>query len=184
MRETNRYSAIHSGIRELNFCGTDFNPDVHSLSWEFLISRHYGGVIILPSSNEKGFEIAKYSSSVVDVKDDGVTVDDLWDCTKEHYGLTAATGIIGAASIPIKKIKLGHYVAPGSSKYTNLSSHIGVKFFPRAVLRSGSASAKAAKATFGTIRVFGIIGRALPFAAIGLAVYDIISIGQCVYKKS
>ena len=82
-----------------------------------------------------------------------------------------------------KKIKLGHKVAPGSSKYTNLSSHIGWKFFPRATLRSGSMSANAAKSTFGTIRVFGIIGRALPFAAVGLAVFDVISIGQCVYKK-
>ncbi len=44
-------------------------------------------------------------------------------------------------------------------------------------------SANAAKSTFGTIRVFGIIGRALPFAAVGLAVFDVISIGQCVYKK-
>jgi len=132
---------------------------------------------------KKGFEIVKYSSSVADIKDDGITVDELWDCTKEHYGLTAAAGIVGATSIPIKKIKLGYRVAPGSSKYTNLSSHIGVKFFPRAILRSGSTSAKVAKATFGTIRVFGIIGRALPFAAIGLAVYDVISIGQCVYKK-
>lgn len=183
MRETGIYGAVHTGIRELNFCRTDFNPDVGSLKWELLISKRYGGTIILPSSNEKGFEIVKYSSSVADIKDDSVTVDDLWDCTKEHYGLTAATGIIGAASIPIKKIKLGYRVARNSSPYTNLTSHIGVKFFPRAILRSGSTSANAAKATFGTIRVFGIIGRALPFAAIGLAVYDIISIGQCVYKK-
>jgi len=184
MRETNRYSAIHSGIRELNFCGTDFNPNIHSLSWELLISRHYGGAIFLPSNNEKGFEIVKYSSSVADIKDNGVTVDDLWSCTKEHYGLTAATGLLATASIPIKKMKLGYgFVPPGASQYTNISSHIGVKFFPRAVLRSGSVSAKVAKSTFGTIRVFGIIARALPFSAVGLAVYDIISIGQCIYKK-
>lgn len=183
MRETSVYDAVYTGIRELNFCGADFNPNVSSLAWEILISKRYGETIIFPSSNNDGFEIIKNSSSVADINDDGVTVDDLWDCTKEHYGLTAATGVIGAASIPIKKIKLGYRVARNSSKYTNLSSHIGVKFFPRAVLRSGSTSAKAAKATFGTIRVFGIIGRALPFAAIGLAVYDIISIGQCVYKK-
>jgi len=183
MRETNRHSAIYAGIRDLKFCGTDFNPNISSLSWEILISKRYGATIFLPSNNEKGFEIVKYSSSVADIKDDGVTVDDLWDCTKEHYGLTASTGIIGAASIPIKKIKLGHKVAFGSSQYTNLTSHYGNKFFPRARLRSGSTSGRAAKATFGTIRVFGIIGRALPFAAVGLAVFDIISIGQCVYKK-
>ncbi len=183
MRETGICNAIYTGLVDLKRCGTTFNPNVGALMGELHRTTHYGGTIILPSNNNKGFETAKYSSSIADIKDGGVTVDDLWDCTKEHYGLTAAAGIIGAASIPIKKIKLGHYVAPGSSKYTNLSSHIGVKFFPRAVLRSGSTSAKVAKATFGTIRVFGIIGRALPFAAIGLAVYDIISIGQCVYKK-
>jgi len=183
MREMGIYGAAHTGIRELNFCRTDFNPDVGSLARELIISKRYGGIILLPSSSEKGFETIKYSYSVADVKDDGVTVDDLWDCTKEHYGLTAAAGIIGAASIPIKKIKLGHKVAPGSSQYTNLSSHIGWKFFPRATLKSGTISASVAKSTFGTIRVFGIIGRALPFAAIGLAVFDVISIGQCVYKK-
>jgi len=120
---------------------------------------------------------------MADVGDDGVTVDDLWECTKEHYGLTAAAGIMGAASIPVKKIKLGYWIAPGTSKYTNLTSHFGYQFFPRAKLRAGSASARVAKNTFGTIRVFGIIGRALPFSAMGLAVFDIISIGQCVYKK-
>ncbi len=138
----------------------------------------------LPSSNEKGFEIVKYSALDVEVKDDGVTVDDLWECTKEHYGLTAATGVIGAASIPIKKIKLDYRVHPGASEYTSLSSHIGLKFSPRTNFRSGSASANAAKRVFGMTRVFGIIGRALPFSAVGLAVFDAISIGQCVYKKN
>jgi len=67
MRETNRFSAIHSGIRELNFFGTDFNPDVHSLSWEPLISRHYGGTIFLPSNNGNGFETVKYTRDVIDL---------------------------------------------------------------------------------------------------------------------
>ncbi len=183
MRETGICNAIYSGLMDLRICGTTFNPNIGALMGELHRTTHYGGTIILPSSNKNGFETVKYISSVADIKDDGVTVDDLWSCTKEHYGLTAVTGIIGAASIPIKKIKLGHKVAFGSSQYTNLTSHYGNKFFPRARLWSGSATARAAKATFGTIRVFGIIGRALPFAAIGLAVFDVISIGQCVYKK-
>ena len=182
MKETSTYSAVYSGIRELKICSTDFNPNISSLAWEVLISKRYGGTIILPSSNEKGFETVNYSASETDIKDDAV--DDLWGCTKEHYGLTAATGLLATASIPVKKIKLGHKVAPGSSKYTNLSSHIGWKFFPRATLQSRSISANVAKRTFGTIRVFGIIGRALPFSAVGLAVFDIISIGQCVYKNN
>jgi len=185
MRETtNVYGAIYTGIRELNVCGTDFNPNINSLAWELMISKHYGGTVFLPSSNEKGFEIVKYSSSEANIKDNGVTVDDLWECTKEHYGLMAATGLFATASIPLNKIKLGYMVPPGVSKYTSLSSHIGVKFFPRTNLRSGSVSANAARRVFGTTRVFGIIGRALPFAAVGLAVFDAISIGQCVYKKN
>ena len=184
MRETNVFHAVHTGIMDLKFCGSDFNPNINELAWELMISRHYGGAIFLPSSNEKGFEMVKYSALDVEVRDNGVTVDDLWECTKEHYGLTAATGIIGAASIPIKKIKLGYGVHGSASKYTNLSSHIGLKFFPRINLRPGSVPANTAKRVFGTTRVFGIIGRALPFAAVGLAVFDAISIGQCVYKKN
>ncbi len=103
MRGTCVYAAIYTGIRDLKFCDADFNPNISSLAWELMISRHHGGAIFLPSSNEKGFETVKYSASVADIKDDGVTADDLWDCTKEHYGLTAAAGIVGAASIPIKK---------------------------------------------------------------------------------
>jgi len=184
MRETGIYEAIHTGVMDLKSCGTFFCPDVGFLARELLHSEHYGGTIILPSNNRSGFEAVKYLASDFDIKDKGVTVDDLWECTKEHYGLTAATGLFTTASIPIQKIKLGHKIAFGSSKYTNISSHIGLKFFPRTNLRSGSMPANVAKRMFGTTRVFGIIGRALPFAAIGLAVFDAISIGQCVYKKN
>lgn len=185
MKETaNMCGAIFTGIRELGICGTEFNPDIGSLAWELMISKQYGGIIFLPSSNKKGFETVKYLATESDIKDNGITVDDLWECTKEHYGLTAVTGLFATASIPINKIKLGHIVYPGASKYTNLSSHIGLKFFPRTNLRSGSVSANVAKRVFGTTRVFGIIGRALPFAAVGLAVFDAVSIGQCVYKKN
>ncbi|WP_394754190.1 hypothetical protein, partial [Crenothrix sp.] len=78
---------------------------------------------------------------------------------------------------------LGRPHALGSSKYTNLISHYGLKFFPMARLPHGSAAARVAKGTFGTIRVFGIVGRALPFVAVGLAVYDAISIGMCAYEE-
>ena len=184
MRETSICQAIHAGVIDLRFCGTTFSPNIGALIVEIHRTAHYGGTIILPSNNKNGFETIKYSASEADIKDDGITVNDLWECTKEYYGLTLATGIIGTASIPIKKIKLGHKIAFGSSEYTNLSSHIGLKFFPRTNLRSGSVPANAAKRMFGTTRVFGIIGRALPFAAVGLAVFDAISIGQCVYKKN
>jgi len=182
---TNVHSALYARIRELNFCGTDFDPDVSELAWELVKTKHKGGTIILPSNNDKGFDIQTYAASTADIKkNDGVTVDDLWDCTKEHYGLIATTSIFSTAAIPIKKITLGYKVYPGASPYTNISSHIGLKFFPRTNLRTGSVAANAAKATFGTIRVFRIVGRALPFAAVGLAVFDVISIGQCVYEKN
>lgn len=51
-----------------------------------------------------------------------------------------------------------------------------------AKLPHGSAAAHVAKSTFGTIRVFGIVGRALPFFAVGLAVFDAVSIGMCAYE--
>jgi len=184
MRETGICNAIYSGLMDLRICGTTFAPNIGALMGELHRTTHYGGIIILPSSNTNGFETVKYSALDVEIKDDGITVDDLWECTKEHYGLTAVTGLFTAASIPINKIKLGHIVYPGANKYTNLSSHIGLKYFPRTNLRSGSVSANTAKRIFGTTRVFGIIGRALPFVAVGLAVFDVISIGQCVYKKN
>ncbi len=184
MRETGICNAIYSGLMDLRICGTRFNPNIGALMERLHRTTHDGGTIILPSSNNNGFEIVKYSASDIDIKDDSVTVDKLWECTKEHYGLTAVTGLFATASIPIKKIKLGHIVYPGASKYTNLSSHIGLKFFPRTNLQPGSVSANTAKRVFGTTRVFGIIGRALPFLAVGLAVFDAISIGQCVYKKN
>lgn len=109
------------------------------------------------------------------------TIDDLWKCTQEHYGLTAATLIIGAAGIPISKIAVGAWVLSGSSKTTNLASLIGMRFFPRTLIRQPTM-ARMAKATFGTVRVFGVIGRGIPFVAAGLAIFDLVSIGKCAYE--
>ncbi len=109
------------------------------------------------------------------------TAEDLWKCTKEHYGLTAATMITGAAGIPISKIAVGTWVHVGSSRTTNLASLIGMRFFPRTLIRQPTM-ARMAKATFGTVRVFGIIGRGIPFVAAGLAVFDLVSIGKCAYE--
>lgn len=111
------------------------------------------------------------------------TLDELWKCTQQHYGLTAATVITGAAGIPISKIAVGTWVHAGSSKTTNLASLIGMRFFPRTLIRQPTM-ARMAKATFGTVRVFGIIGRGIPFVAAGLAVFDLISIGKCAYEAS
>ena len=69
----------------------------------------------------------------------------------------------------------------GSSRTTNLASLIGMRFFPRTLIRQPTA-ARMAKATFGTVRVFGVIGRGIPFVAAGLAVFDLVSIGLCAYE--
>ena len=109
------------------------------------------------------------------------TFETLWSCTKDHYGLTVATALTAAAGIPISKVAVGTWVHAGSSKTTNLASLIGMRFFPRTLIRQPTV-ARMAKATFGTVRVFGVIGRGIPFVAAGLAVFDLVSIGLCAYE--
>ncbi|WP_248803653.1 hypothetical protein [Pseudomonas sp. MWU13-2100] len=140
-------------------------------------------VMLLPapigSINSTHYQILRATHSAPRVPD--TTLDDLWACTQEHYGLTAAAAITGAAGIPISKTAVGAWVHVGSSKTTNLASYIGWRFFPRALIRQPTA-ARMAKATFGTVHVFGIIGRGIPFVAAGLAVFDLVSIGLCAYE--
>lgn len=109
------------------------------------------------------------------------TFETLWSCTKEHYGLTAATAIVSTAGIPISKTAVGTWVHTGSSKTTNIASLIGMRFFPRTLIRQPTV-ARFTKATFGTVRVFGVIGRGIPFVAAGMAVFDLVSIGLCAYE--
>lgn len=185
MQEVNAFSAVRQGLWDYNRMNR-FNKiecSIGLLAMDIERAKHRGASIILPANNSKGYEIVQHHTPPIEIRDNSVTVEDLWDCTKQHYGLTIATGFSSVGAIPIKKSMLGHYVHPGSSKYTNIVSHMGTKFFPRAKLKHGSTSARIAKSAFGTVRIFGIVGRALPFAAVGLAVFDIISIGQCVYQK-
>ncbi|BBA34425.1 uncharacterized protein sS8_2473 [Methylocaldum marinum] len=186
MNQMSLSHAVHLGVEKINRAGTVFKPDTPRLVADFHMSSGTSGVIALSSESghkvsRQGYELVKFSTPNVPTLE--VTVDDIWACAKEHYGLAAATAVAGAGGIPISKLLLGHRWAPGSSKYTNLVSHFGHKFFPMATLPYGSTAARVAKSTFGTIRVFGVIGRALPFAAVGLAVYDVISIGMCAYEE-
>lgn len=177
--------AIYLGLHEINRGGTCFNPDIASLNADLSNSIGRSGIIaFVPEGrlggNHPGYDLAELSPP--DVSDIDTTMNDIWECAKEHYGLTTATLVTGAGGIPISKLRLGHKVYPGSSKYTNLISHFGLKFFPMTTLPHSSMAARVAKNAFGTIRVFGIVGRALPFAAAGLAVIDAISIGACAYE--
>lgn len=179
--------AAHLGINKINRRGTAFKPNMAWLLTDLMMSPDTrGGVIALPAedgfnSHHKGYDLITLSTPEVPSLD--ITVDGIWSCAKEHYGLTAAAVAAGVGSIPISKIRLGYPVLWGSSKYVNLTSHLGHKFFPMATLPHRSTAARVAKSTFGTIRVFGIVGRTLPFAAVGLAVYDAISIGMCAYEE-
>jgi len=180
MQELSLNEAILLGKRELNKSGVLFNPNSVTLTTDFILPPNYSGALALPANNKNGYEILLSTTPTIQIPN--TTFENLWECTKQHYGITAVTGLAGAGSIPLDKIKLGYWVAPNSSKTTNISSHLGVKFFPRAKLPHGSHVAKIAKAAFGTVRVFGIIGRAMPFVAIGLAVFDMTSIGLCAYE--
>ncbi len=178
--------AVYLGVDKMNRSGTAFKPDIPRLIADLRMSSGTSGIIAMPAEgvqkiNRQGYELVKLSTP--DVPSLEITVDDLWTCAKEHYGLTAATAAAGIGGIPIKKVRLGYPLALGSSKYTNLASHFGYKFFPMATLPHRSVAARVAKNAFGTIRVFGIVGRALPFVAVGLAVYDAISIGMCAYEE-
>ena len=176
--------AVQLGLNRINHNGIVFNPNVTSLLIDFRVPSGLSGVVALPPENgqsRKGYELVKLSAPVTPTPD--VTVDDLWACAKEHFGLTATAAALGAGGIPINKLRLGYPIHPKSSKYTNLVSHFGIKFFPMAKLPPGSAGARIAKNAFGTIRVFGVIGRTIPYVAVGLAVFDVISIGMCAYEE-
>jgi len=136
--------------------------------------------IAIPKPGRVGYELLKFSTPDIALPD--TTLDSLWSCAKEYYGITALTAVTGVGGIPISKLTLGHGIWLGAGKKTNLISHYGLKFFPMAKLPPATI-AQMAKSTFGTIRIFGIVGRASPYVALGLAVYDVVSIGLCAYKE-
>lgn len=184
MKEIPLSFAVRRSLTQINQRGTVFRPNVATLIMDLQASAGLSGVAAFLPEDErslKGYDLVRWSAA--NTPTPPITLDDLWACAKEHYGLTATAAALGIAGIPISKLRLGHHWAPGSSKYTNLVSHLGVKFFPMAKLPPGSTAARLAKSTFGTIRVFGIIGRTVPFVAVGLAVFDIISIGICAYEE-
>lgn len=183
MQESDLHTAIMRSQFELQGNGIDFGS---TSSMAFHLGNTMTScpaVMVLPDSpgwpRGAGYQLLKPIHADSSVPN--TTFDELWKCTQQHYGLTAATIFTGAAGIPISKIAVGTWVHVGSSKTTNLASLIGMRFFPRTLIRQPTV-ARMAKATFGTVRVFGIIGRGIPFVAAGLAVFDLISIGKCAYE--
>lgn len=115
MKESNIHDAVFWGQWELN-CYNRNNKMACStaqLAMELKHSNRYGATFVLPANNRKGYELVHQEKKTILLEKDGITIDDLWDCTKEHYGLTAATTFATAVQIPIKKTTLGHQVAPG-----------------------------------------------------------------------
>jgi len=171
---------INFGIKKLEKSGLKIEIKKSSLINNFSLSKNECGAIAIPKPGRVGYELLKFSTPDIALPD--TTLDSLWSCAKEHYGITALTAVTGVGGIPISKLTLGHGVWLGTGKKTNLISHYGLKFFPMAKLPP-STIAQMAKSTFGTIRIFGIVGRASPYVALGLAVYDVVSIGLCAYKE-
>lgn len=176
--------AVKLGLNRINQRGAVFHPNAASLLMDFQASSSLSGVAALPTADgrtAKGYDLIKWSAAETPTLD--ISPDGLWACAKQHYGITATAAALGIGGIPIRKVRLGYVITPGSSKFTNLVSHFGVRFFPMTTLPHGSTAARVAKSAFGTIRVFGIIGRTTPFVAVGLAIYDVISIGMCAYEE-
>lgn len=184
MQEKEFTTAVMDVNRELNGYGVNIGSNsrvAYSLQSSMMTSCP--GTLLLPAekwaTGAIGHEIIQGVRTQSTIPD--TTFDTLWTCTKEHYGLTVATTLTAAAGIPISKTAVGAWVHVGSSRTTNIASLIGMRFFPRTLIRQPTA-AKMAKATFGTVRVFGVIGRGIPFVAAGLAVFDLVSIGLCAYE--
>lgn len=183
MQESDLHAAIMRGNSELRRYGIDLGFTSRIAFDVSSTMTSCPAVMLLPGSlgnvSSPNYQIIRAIHTDPSVP--GTTIEDLWKCTQEHYGLTAATAITAVAGIPISKISVGAWVQVGLSKTTNITSYIGWRFFPRTLIRNPTV-AKMAKATFGTVRVFGIIGRGIPFVAAGLAVIDIVSIGKCAYE--
>ncbi|MDN7698346.1 hypothetical protein R0290_03450 [Burkholderia semiarida] len=176
-------SAVIQGIDEINRERINgFRPDLSRLFVD--LSRHpgnVGAIVVAPAENHAGYEVLSFSPSSELPEPEASLGVDLWECAKDHYGLTGSAVLTGVAGMPIHKKLLGHMVHPRASKYTNIVSSVGLKFFPRLVLPSGSMAARLARKTLGTIRVFGVVGRASGYGAIALGVIDAVVIGKCAY---
>jgi len=184
MQEKQLMEAVIDGTHELRRAGTNLGPQgqIAFILHSSILTSCPGTLILAPQSrtvDSIGHEVITGIRTNSPVPD--TTFETLWNCTKEHYGLTAATFVTASAGIPISKTAVGAWIHIGSSRTTNIASLIGMRFFPRTLIRQPTV-ARLAKATFGTVRVFGVIGRGIPFVAAGLAVFDLVNIGLCAYE--
>lgn len=180
MEEMSLHEALIAGEAAARKQGFVFSPNKAKLSYELSNTRGHAGTLIL-AAGKTGYRLINYSAPAIKKSD--FTTDALLECVKKHYGLSAATAFLSVGAIPLSKIRLGYPLRPGASKFTNPISHFGHKFYPRSLLSHGSLAARSAKSVFGTIRVFGLLGRANLVGFIGFAIFDVISIAHCLDKK-
>jgi hypothetical protein len=128
------YAAMKSGIEEINRDNRRdfFKPNETQLLFDLerlSSNAALSGIIVVPAKTPVGYEVVTYTPP--DGFEESVSSigEDLWECAKEHYGLTGVVALLGAGGVPIKKVALGHPVLWNSSEYTNLISDLGAKYF-------------------------------------------------------
>ncbi|MBN2978341.1 hypothetical protein [Pseudomonas lactucae] len=183
MQESDLHTAIMRSQFELKRDGIDFGS---ASNLAFHLGNAMTGcpaVMVLPDlpgwSHGASYQLLRPID--VDASVPSTTFDDLWKLIRQHYGFSATRVITGEDGIPISKLATGTWRHVGSSKTTQVDSLIGMRFFPHTLVRQPTA-ARVTKATFGTVRVLGIIGRGTPLVAKGLAVFDLVSLGKCAYE--
>jgi len=184
MEEVPLYEALLAGYSVARRHGFWFSPSYPSMINDLTRGERSAGTLILPSGKTNhqlvNIDVHRVRSPKIESES---TAEELWKCVKEHYGITAVTAFLSPGAIPIPKSWLGHRTHPGSSGVTNLISEFGLRFYPLKRLKQGTQLARSAKAVFGSIRVFGVLGRANAIGFIGFAIFDVISLANCMDKK-
>ena len=108
MKEITLSEAISKSWHSLSFRDhqreNGSNLDLWRLKNDLTLSPNQSGAIVLLQDNGN-YELTKYAKPELPVPD--ITFEDLWICTKEHFGLTAATAALAYGGMPIRKIKKG-----------------------------------------------------------------------------
>jgi hypothetical protein len=109
MQESDLHTAIMRSQFELQRNGIDFGS---TSSMAFHLGNTMTScpaVMVLPGSPgwSHGARYQLLKPVHAEASAPNTTLDDLCKCTQQHYGLTAATVITGAAGIPLSKIAVG-----------------------------------------------------------------------------
>lgn len=142
-------------------------------------------ICVNPKALERAFEPQKEEPS---------TLENIWDCAKDHYGFgeddnvgDAAAGVGRAASealaIPLPKEAFGMRRHPGTSPTTNVMNAISHKTRIGAGINIPGQYGRMAGRVFGSARLLTVLGRANMITGAAFALYDAGSIAYCTYNK-